>query len=106
MEKIKERIIILRVKMRDPKGVLIPHGVTEELTAEIADEVAVFHFRNSSTTRRFALTAMRLERARGANDTAYIERIGKATTRYKGLKKEEIRDLLLKQFQQMGVNAK
>lgn len=99
-------LIRLKCKMSDPQGKLIPRGVVEELTAEIADQVAIFYFRNPRTTKRFAELAMALEKKRGADDTRYIERVKKAATRYSGKTKEEIRDLLLKQFKQLGVNTK
>lgn len=100
------KILRLKVKMQDPKGILIPKGQTHELTADIADEAAIFYFNNSATTKRFALLAMKLEKARGVNETLWIERTQKAVTKYEGKTKEEIRDLLLLQFKQMGLNAK
>ena len=92
--------------MRDPKGKLIPRGVNETLQAEIADEVATFWFKDARTTKRFAMTAIELERRRGANDTAFLDRFQKAVTKYPGKTKEEIRDLILNQLKEMGVNAK
>lgn len=99
-------IIKLRCGLRDPKGKLIPRGVAETLNAEIADEVATFWFRDPRTTERFARTAMALEKRRGANDTVWMERVKKAATKYPEKTKEEIRDIILNQLKQMGVNVK
>lgn len=104
MERIK--IIKLRIGMRDPRGKLIPRGLNETLTAEIADEVATFYFKDSRTTRRFANIAIKLQKKRGGVETVFIERFQKAVTKYPGKDKEEIRDLLLEQFKQLGLNAK
>ena len=104
MERVE--VIKLKVGMRDPKGKLIPRGVSEVLQAEIADEVATFWFKDARTTRRFAMTAIELEKRRGANDTIFMERFQKAVTKYPGKTKEEIRDLVLNQLKEMGVNAK
>ena len=106
MEKNKQNIIKLRMRMQDPKGILIPRGVIEELTIEIADEVAIFYFKDSRTTKRFADLEIKLNEKKGITDTIFLARIGKATTQYKGKTKEEIRDLLLEQFKQMGLNTK
>ena len=102
----KQNIIKIRLNMKDPKGFLIPRGITETLTVIISDEVAVFNFKDNRTTKRFASLAMKLEEKRGVKETIFIERIGKATTGYPNKKKEDIRDLLLDQFKEMGLNAK
>lgn len=102
----RREIIKLKVGMRDPKGKLIPRGVFEQLTAEIADEVATFQFKDWRTTKRFALVSIELEKKRGTSDTIFIERVKKAVTKYPGKTKEEIRDLLLQQFKQMGASYK
>jgi len=102
----KQNIFRLRVRMMDPKGILIPKGVTEELIAEIGEEVAIFHFKNPSTTKRFALVVIKLENQRGVKDTTYLPRINKIMTHYKGKTKEEIRDLILEQLKQLGANVK
>jgi len=104
MDKIE--VIKLKMRMSDPQGKLIPKGVVETLSVEIADQIATFHFLDQKTTRRFAELAMALEKQRGADDTRFIQRVGKAATRYNGKTKEEIRDLLLEQFKQLGINAK
>lgn len=106
MEKKTQKIIKLKVNMRDKKGKMIPRGIIETLQAEIADGVATFRFKDSKTTKRFASFAMEMEKRRGANDTAYLPRFQKAVTKYEGKTKEEIRDLLLEQFKELGVNAK
>jgi len=92
--------------MSDPKGLLLPRGVREQLTAEIADGVATFWFQNGRHTKHFADVVIGLEKKRGANDTFFLSRFQKIVTKYEGKTKEEIRDLILSQLKQMGVNAK
>lgn len=99
-------IIKLQASVSDPRGRLIPRGVQETLTVQIADQVATFYFKDGRTTERFAKTAIELERRRGANDTVFIKRTQKAITKYEGKTKEEIRDIILQQLKQMGVNAR
>jgi hypothetical protein len=106
MEKIKQEIIKLTLNMQDPKGILIPRGLIETLTCEIADEAAIFYFKNPQITKRFALLEIALEKKKGKDDTKWIERLQKAVTKYPGMKKEAIRNLLLEQFKTMGLNAK
>lgn len=98
--------IKLKVGMTDPKGYLIPRGVREQMSAEIADGVSTFWFKNGAITKRFAAIVIGLEKKRGANDTAYLPRPQKIVTKYPDKTKEEIRDLVLLQLKQMGVNAK
>ena len=103
---MKEKVLIVKCSMSDPKGILIPRGVIEQLTIEIGDQVAVFRFRDGRTTKRFGELAMKLEAKRGAKDTLYLERIGKVLTKYEGKTKEEIRDIILNQLKEFGVNLK
>jgi len=105
-EKTTAKSIIIRCNMQDPRGVFIPVGLVDQMTAEIVDEVATFRFKNPVVTKKFATFAMAAEKKRGANDTVYIERVQKAVTKYPGKTKEEIRDILLEQLKQMGINAK
>lgn len=102
----KKEIIKLSAGMRDPKGILIPRGVNEQLSAEIADEVATFRFKDGRTTKRFAAVIIKLEQDKGEHNTVYFERMGKIITQYPGKSKEEIRDLVLSQLKQLGANAK
>lgn len=102
----KQEIIKIKTDMRDPRGLLIPRGITGHLTMEIADQIATFWFTDSGLTRRFAKIVIGLEQRRGANDTAYIERFGKIVTKYEGKTKEEIRDLILSQLKQLGINVR
>lgn len=100
------KTIKIKANISDPKGILIPRGVQEQISAEIADQVAVFRFRNSSVTRRFAKVVIELEREKGKNDTIYNERMQKIITKYPGKSKEEIRDLILKQLNQLNIKKK
>lgn len=103
-----DRVEIIKIKtsLRDPKGILIPRGVTGILNMEIANEVATFWFTDSSITRRFAKVVIALEKKRGANDTVFLERFQKIVTKYPGQTKEDIRDLVLSQLKEMGANIK
>jgi hypothetical protein len=104
----EERIEVIKIKtsLRDPRGVLIPRGITGHLTMEIANEVATFWFTDSSITRRFAKVVIELEKRRGANDTMFMERFQKIVTKYPGKDRVEIRDLILSQLKEMGANVK
>lgn len=93
--------------MTDPKGVFIPKGMTETLVVEIADQIATFKFNNSNVTKRFVM--FEREASKKAGDplnTVYIERVQKAITKYEGKTKEEIKEIIIKQLKQFGVNAK
>lgn len=88
--------------MQDPHGRLIPRGVIETLNVEIADGVAIFRFKDGRTTERFARVAIELDKQKGLNNTAWVARVQKAITKYEGKTKEQIRDLLISQLEQMG----
>lgn len=96
--------IKITCNMSDPQGKIIPRGVREVFTAEIVDNMAAWYFRNPKTTELF----VRIENAHKekGKDTKYLERIKKAITLYDGKPKEEIRDIILKQLKQLGLNAK
>lgn len=106
MEGKKVETIRLRVGMMDPLGKILPRGVKEELTAEITDQAATFRFKRGDSTRHFARVVMALEARKNKKDTIYLERFQKIVTKYPGKTKEEIRDLLLNQLKQMGLNAR
>ena len=93
--------------MSDPKGKLIPRGVQEQLSVAIADEVATWWFKDRRVTKNFATVEIAGDKARGVEQqTFFMERTGKAIRKYPGKTKEEIRDIVLEQLKEMGVNAK
>lgn len=97
-----EKTFVIECSMQDPKGILIPRGVIEQFHADIANEAAVWYFRDSRTTKRFVQVLLKL----GNKETAYLDRVGKAITKYPGKTKEEIRDQVLKELKQLNLNAK
>ena len=105
---MNKKVTILKIKagMSDPKGQLIPRGVREQLTIEISDEVAVYYFKDRKVTKNFATVEIEGDKAKGKpQKTFFMERTGKAIVKYDGKKKEEIRDIILKQLNEMGLNA-
>lgn len=91
--------ITLKLVLGDKTGKLIPSGVTETLRCEIIDELLVFRFNDSKTTRRFALLDNELGQDKR---TIFNMRIQKALTSYPGKTKEEIRDLVMERFKEWG----
>lgn len=93
--------------MSDPKGKLIPRGVIEVITINIADGVATYWFRDRRVTKNFATLEIEGDKAKGLDpQTKYIDRMGKAIKVYPNKTKEEIRDLVLEQLKKLGLNAK
>lgn len=93
--------------MQDPLGYLIPRGVIETYTAEIADQVVVWYFKDRRITKKFVESEIKAAEDRGKEiNVMYVERTGKAITKYEGKEKEEIRDHILTQLKKIGVNAK
>lgn len=106
MEK-KQKIIRIRAGMADPKGILIPRGIQEQITIEIADQAAVYYFKDSKVTRRFAEIEIRGDEDKGKEpETVFIQRVGKAIKKYPGKTKEEIRDIVLEQLKKLNANVK
>lgn len=99
--------IKIKCKMSDPKGIFIPRGVREILTIEIVDQVATFWFKDSRITKKFATFEIEADKKKGIEpNTAYIERAGKAITKYESKTKEEIKEIVINQLNKMGANAK
>ena len=105
MEKKKEKVYRIKVKMSDPKGLLLPRGRIDELSLTIADGVVMARFTDNRNTKRFARVIMELEKKRGASDTVYLERLLCMVTKYPNKNKDEIKTLLLSQLKQLGINA-
>lgn len=103
----QKKIIRIKAGMSDPKGKLIPRGVQEQITIEIADEVAVYFFRNKNVTKNFATIEIEGDKSRRiVQRTFYLDRTGKAVRKYPGLKKEQIRDKILQQLKELNIKAK
>jgi hypothetical protein len=100
-----DKVIIMTATMSDTKGYLIPRGVNAKLKATIADEVAVFFFSDRNITDRFARIVIALERNQGKDNTIYHAHMHKIATKYPQKTKEEIRDHLLKQFQELNLKG-
>ena len=91
----------------DPRGRLIPRGVREQITIEIADEVATYFFKDRRVTKNFATIEIEGDKAKGIDQrTFFIDRAGKALRKYPGKTKEEIRLDILKQLKELGANVK
>lgn len=102
----KVRIIKIQCGMSDPKGKLIPRGVQERLTVEVADEVATYYFKDQRVTKNFSTIEIEGDKARGLEPTTlFISRLGKAIKKYPGKTKEEIRDEVLQQLKELNANA-
>lgn len=109
LDKMENRIKIIKLQagMSDPKGILIPRGVQEKLTVEIADGVATYYFKNRKVTQNFARIEIVGDKKKGLpQTTVFVERLGKAIKKYDGKKKEEIRDIILDQLKKLNCNAK
>ena len=91
----------------DPRGRLIPRGVREQITIEIADEVATYFFKDRRVTKNFATIEIEGDKAKGIDQrTFFIDRAGKALRKYPRKTKEEIRLDILKQLKELGANVK
>lgn len=99
-------IIKIRCGMRDPQGKLIPRGINEIVTVEIADGIAIFYFKDPRITKKFCDIAMELENRRGVKNTNWHTRLQKAITVYSGRSKEEIKKIVLDDFAKLNLNVK
>jgi len=103
----KTKIIRIQAGMSDLKGILIPRGVQEQITIEIADEVATYYFKDSRVTKKFALIEIEGDKVKGKPQTTlFIERVGKAVKRYPDKGKEEIRDEILEELKKLNAKIK
>lgn len=89
---------IIKIKTVIGGGDIIPPGVREVLTIEIKDGYATFHFLDSRTTKKFVVKSKRDK----TGDFLYSERLKKALGEYPGLKKEEIKDNLIKILEKLS----
>jgi hypothetical protein len=93
--------------MKDPNGIFIERGSIEDLTIKITDNAAVFYFKDPKVTRKFADFEINANKKYNKPaTTSFSLRTQKAITMYEGKSKEEIRDIILDQLKQLGVNIK
>lgn len=106
-EKEKNGVLNLRMMIGDPKGILIPKGLNDQLTIQIIDGLALYYFKNRRYTKNFAMVEILGDKKKGLKQTTFFsERTGKAHRVYEGKTKEEIRDLILSQLNQLKKNVK
>lgn len=98
--------IIIQAQMKDKKGILIPKGVIAYLTCEIYEGKAVFQFNDWRITYKFAMLAIAEERKNGEEKTFYSQRLQKALTNYEGKSQEEVKDIVIKDLNKIGVKIK
>lgn len=77
--------IKIRVKLSGGHNSIIPLGVVEDLTIEVIDGKASYHFNDSKITKLFAQ-----KQTEDLVESVYVERLKKAICRYPGLNKEQI----------------
>lgn len=107
MENQNVKIIRIKAGMSDPRGLLIPAGLQEQITIEIADQVATYWFKDRKVTKKFAIVEMNEDQDKGKPQTTFfIDRVGKAIKKYEGKSKEEIRNIVLEQLKQLNANVK
>lgn len=95
--------ITLKLILGDKTGKLIPSGVTETLRCEIVDELCLFRFNDSRTTRKFVMLDNEISSQKGElKRSIFNVRLSKGMTSYPGKKKEEIKELLMVTFKQWG----
>jgi hypothetical protein len=77
--------VVIRLKMKGGEGSIIPRGMIEQLTIEVIDEVAYFHFLDWKTTKMFAIT-----QNKDGVISKYSERLQKTSCLYPGMDREAI----------------
>jgi len=80
-----QKPIKIQLQLQGGADSIIPLGITETLTIEIIDERALYHFKESSITRRFALTQQK-----DGVESKYIERLQKTACMYPGMARNDI----------------
>ena len=100
-------VIKLETSMSDPSGRLIPFGVSAKLSVIISDGLAVFSFNPVFLARRFAGVEIQLAREKGELcNTRYVSRVQKAVTTYLGKSKEEIKEIIEGQLDELNKGVK
>lgn len=103
----KQEIIKLVFSLSDPSGKLIPRATREKLTVIIADGALTYFFQDRKVTKNFATIEMIGDKKNNfPQTTVFNERTGKAVKIYPGKTKEEIREIVLEQIQQLNLNTK
>jgi uncharacterized protein (UPF0264 family) len=84
-----QKAIVLKMKLSG--GNVIPNGVTETLQIAIKDEVALFKFQDSKTTRKFVLA----QKEAGIK-SRYNERLQSCICHYPNLMQKELSEKITK----------
>jgi hypothetical protein len=99
--------ITITCKLKDPKGFFIKNNATETLTIIINDGMAIFYFSNFKSTANFANFEIQANiKYNKPKNTRLDLRRKKAYTLYPNKTKEEIKDIILNQLKQLGINLK
>ena len=94
--------IVVRMKVQGgAKGSIIPAGTVEQLTIEILNETALFHFQNQAICRKFA--------DRQEQDgvvSMYSARLQKTVCMYDKMTQAQILQHLKERFEALGAKVK
>lgn len=95
--------ITMKINLVDKSGKLIPKGVTETLNVEIQDEAYFWWFKDAKTTKLWASKEIEIDKMKGKANTAFFAKEQKAGTIMKGMKKEEIKEKIIKTLEEKGI---
>lgn len=92
-----QKPLTMRYKLAGGKDSVIPVGVTEQLTINIRDLTATFHFIDSKTTKRFALQT----NSKGEFKAEYIERLQLAVIVYPNMNQKQIAEKIVSDIKEL-----
>ena len=92
---------ILKITVKFQGGIkgFIPKGIKEQITIEIVDEIAAFHFLDNKFTK-----ALSISQKKSNFNSVYSERLQKTICRFPNMKRDEIYFKLKKDFKEIGIN--
>lgn len=93
----REKPLKISLRLAGGKGSIIPGGAIENLTIEIIDNIASFHFIDCKTTKLFAF-----RQNRDGVKSYYNERLKKTISNYPNTKKEEILKHIQERLKDLG----
>jgi len=90
----------IKISLKIAGGInsIIPKGIIEELTIEVIDGAASYHFKDNKITRLFT--------ARQKNDgveSVYSERMQKTICKYPNMSQKEIAEHIKQRLKDLGV---
>jgi hypothetical protein len=98
---MNEKPLRIRLKMKGGKNSVIPPGAIEQIMIDIVDGIAVYHFIDNKTNKKFCES-----QNKEGIESKFVERLNKTFCKYPGMNKQQISEHIIKRLKELSKNER